>query len=85
MTNGIPSGSIAAVLTPITAHGSIDSDALHGLVRSIIHGGVSGLLVLGSSGEVASLSRAQRRTVIDTAIVSAAGEVPVMVGVANAP
>ncbi|MEU8825372.1 dihydrodipicolinate synthase family protein [Streptomyces sp. NPDC048636] len=84
MTRPLPDGSLAAVLTPLTASGTVDRAALDRLIRWIAEGGVSGLVVLGSSGEVAALDPAQRREVVTVAVETAHTRgLPVIVGVAN--
>ncbi|MGY3318996.1 dihydrodipicolinate synthase family protein [Arthrobacter sp. TE12232] len=76
-------GVIPPVVTPRHADGSIDTDSLKNLTRHLIDGGVSGLFVLGSSGEVPYLSNAERELVVSTiAAENAAGaaSVPLIVG-----
>jgi len=77
-------GVIPPVVTPRHADGSIDTDSLKNLTRHLLDGGVSGLFVLGSSGEVPYLSNAERELVVSTiaaenAAAGAAG-VPLIVG-----
>ena len=50
-------------------------------VRRMIDAGVDGLFALGSSAEVAFLTRENRRAVIETIVKAADGKVPVLVGV----
>jgi 4-hydroxy-tetrahydrodipicolinate synthase len=83
MASELPSGSLAAVLTPLTNRSEVDHIALHSLITTIAATGVTGVLVLGSSGEVASLSPAARRAVVETATDAAPSGVAVLVGVAN--
>lgn len=73
-------GVIPPVVTPLTDDGDIDVGSLERLVAFLIDGGVSGLFALGSSGEVAYLTDAQRRQVLDVIIGAAAGQVPVVAG-----
>lgn len=74
-------GVIPPILTPYTANGDLDVLSLERLLVSLIDGGVGGLFVLGSSGEVAFLDDQQRRTIVETAVRVADGQVPVLVGV----
>src|SRR5699024_12350327 len=46
-------------------------------------GGVHGIFVLGSSGEVPYLTEAERDLVLETAIEAAAERVPVLVGISE--
>ena len=73
-------GVVPPVLTPFHADGSLDLSSLDSLVEHLIGGGVHGLFVLGSSGQVAYLTDAERDTVVEHVIATAAGRVPVMVG-----
>ena len=68
-------GVIPPVVTPRHADGSIDTDSLKNLTRHLLDGGVSGLFVLGSSGEVPYLTNAERELVVSTiAAESTAGQ-----------
>ena len=74
------SGIVPPVLTPLTPEGALDLDSLDGLVDHLISGGVAGLFVLGSSGQVAYLTDAERAAVIDRVVATTAGRVPIFVG-----
>jgi len=77
-------GVIPPVVTPRHADGSIDTDSLKNLTRHLLDGGVSGLFVLGSSGEVPYLSNAERELVVSTIAAenaaAGAASVPLIVG-----
>ena len=73
-------GVIPPVVTPFTAEGEVDLDSLDKVVEHLIAGGVDGLFALGSSGEVAYLTDAQREAVIERVVKTAAGRVPVLAG-----
>ena len=66
-------GVVPPVLTPFHADGSLDLASLDSLVEHLIGGGVHGLFVLGSSGQVAYLTDAERDTVVEHVIATAAG------------
>ena len=70
-------GVIPPVVTPFPAAGEVDFDSLDKVVEHLIAGGVNGLFALGSSGEVAYLTDAQRDAVIERVVKAAAGRVPV--------
>ncbi|MGW0478893.1 dihydrodipicolinate synthase family protein [Nonomuraea sp. NPDC003214] len=74
-------GVIPPVCTPLTPGGEVDARSLTRLVDHLLEGGVDALFVLGSSSEVAYLTDAQRRVVLDTVIGHAGGQVPVLAGV----
>ncbi|TDE47253.1 dihydrodipicolinate synthase family protein [Nonomuraea mesophila] len=74
-------GVIPPVCTPLTPDHQVDTASLTRLVGHLLAGGVDALFVLGSSSEVAYLTDAQRRVVLDTVVGHVAGQVPVLAGV----
>ncbi|MEF3404703.1 dihydrodipicolinate synthase family protein [Agromyces sp. CCNWLW203] len=81
MTTPAFRGVIPPVLTPLDESGAFDEAAFERLVERLIAAGVHGLFVLGSSGEVAFLSDAERARVLEASVRIAAGRVPVIAGV----
>jgi 4-hydroxy-tetrahydrodipicolinate synthase len=75
-------GVFPYLVSPIDEAGRIKSGVLGGLVDDLIGAGVHGLTPLGSTGEFAYLSNAQRVEVVRATIEAAAGRVPVIAGVA---
>ncbi|HEV7167810.1 MAG TPA: dihydrodipicolinate synthase family protein [Micrococcaceae bacterium] len=73
-------GVIPPVVTPRTAEGAIDVPSLENVVTHLLDGGVGGLFVLGSSGEVSHMTNAERDTVLNTVAGVNAGQVPLVVG-----
>lgn len=73
-------GIVPPVVTPLTAEGEVDFDALASLAEHLISAGVHGLFVLGSSAEVAYLTDEQREAVVTTLVRVAGGRVPVIAG-----
>ncbi|MGI8458926.1 MAG: dihydrodipicolinate synthase family protein [Propionibacteriaceae bacterium] len=73
-------GVIPPMVTPFTDAGEVDTAVLEQLVEHLIASGVHGLFPLGSTGEVAYLTDAQRRLVTSTVATATAGRVPVLVG-----
>lgn len=76
-------GIIPPLVTPLDASGEIDRAALARLIDHVIAGGVSGLFVLGTTGEGPSLAQQQRRDVVAMACDLTAGRVPVLVGISD--
>ncbi|MEA9984374.1 dihydrodipicolinate synthase family protein [Subtercola sp. RTI3] len=74
-------GVIPPVVTPRTADGALDLPGLGSVIEHLLAGGVHGLFVLGSSGEVAFLTDAERVSVIEESARVTAGRVPLIVGV----
>ncbi len=77
-------GIIPAITTPFGADGAVDVAALEANVSALIDAGVQGLVATGTMGEAASLSAAERRTVVAAAVHAADGRVPVVAGVSSA-
>ncbi|MET3175109.1 UNVERIFIED_ORG: 4-hydroxy-tetrahydrodipicolinate synthase [Arthrobacter sp. UYCu721] len=73
-------GVIPPVVTPRTADGAIDVQSLENVTKHLLDGGVSGLFVLGSSGEVTHMTNTERDLVVQTVAGVNAGQVPVIVG-----
>jgi 4-hydroxy-tetrahydrodipicolinate synthase len=76
-------GVFPYLVSPIDASGEIRTDVLGRLCDDLIIAGVHGLTPLGSTGEFAYLSQAQRTAVVQTTIEAAKGRVPVVAGVAS--
>jgi 4-hydroxy-tetrahydrodipicolinate synthase len=76
-------GVFPYLVSPIDGEGRIKTDVLSRLCDDLIEAGVHGLTPLGSTGEFAYLSRAQREAVVQATIEAAAKRVPVIAGVAS--
>lgn len=77
------SGIVVPLVTPLLDRYRLDLAALERIVERLIHGGVHGIFVLGSTGEGPSLSPDQRRTVIRQVCAQAAGRIPVVAGISD--
>ena len=75
-----PYGTIPALVTPLTAEGELMENGLRRVLDFVIDGGVHGVFVLGSSGEIYGLSDAQKRRVVEITVEQVAGRVPVYAG-----
>ena len=74
-------GTHTVLVTPFVPDGSaVDTEALKQLVNWQIDEGIHGLIPLGSTGEFLSLSREERRQVIEICVSEANGRVPVLIG-----
>lgn len=72
-------GLAVALATPFTATGAVDLPAFKRLVKHVLHGGVDFLVVLGSTGEAATLNDSERDALIVACRDEANGK-PVVVG-----
>lgn len=76
-------GLIAAVYTPMRADGSLDLDRVEPITEMLLHEGIDGLFVCGSTGESTSLSSEEREAVAQAYADAAAGRVPVAIHVGH--
>ena len=83
MTEAKLHGVFPYLVSPIDDSGRVVDEVLARLCDDLILAGVHGLTPLGSTGEFAYLSRAQKRRVVEVVIEAAAGRVPVVAGVAS--
>lgn len=81
MTTSRFRGIVPPIVTPLTADGQVDEASLERLAHHLVESGVHGIFVLGSTGEVAYLTDAQRELVVRTVVGAVAGRVPVLSGV----
>lgn len=72
-------GVIPPVITPFK-DGEIDFDSLGRVIDFLLEGGVNGLFIGGSSGEVAYLTDSQRDESVRYTVERVAGRVPVLAG-----
>ena len=73
-------GAITALVTPFLPGGALDEPALRALVAWQIAEGIDGLVPVGSTGEAATLTLAERVRVVAITAEVAAGRVPVIAG-----
>lgn len=73
-------GVAPALVTPFTSEDDIDEAAFRRLIDLQIEGGVSALVVLGTTGENPTVTEAERHRIVDVALEAADGRVPVIVG-----
>lgn len=76
-------GVFPYLVSPVGANGHVKTDVLSRLADDLIRAGVHGLTPLGSTGEFAYLSTAQRTAVVLATIEAAGKRVPVVAGVAS--
>jgi len=69
------------MVTPLSDGDTLDLPGLERLVEHLIAGGVSGVFILGTTGEGPSLSDRLRRELIDRTCKAARHRVPILVGI----
>ena len=83
MTDSEFHGVFPYLVSPVDPTGAVKADVLARLCDDLIEAGVHGLAPLGSTGEFAYLSWAQRLRIVEVVIEAAGGRVPVVAGVAS--
>ena len=80
MKNTIFTGMATAIVTPMHTDGSIDYEALDRFVEFQIDSGINGLVVMGTTGENATIEPEDQKKVIAYTVEKVAGRVPVIAG-----
>ena len=83
MSDNLFHGIFPPLLTPLADPDTIDFQGLENLIERLLSGGVSGLFVLGTTGEGPSLSYPLRRDLIRETLRLVDGRVPILVGVTD--
>ena len=72
-------GTATALITPFTRDG-VDFESLERILDDQLAGGVDAVVVLGTTGEPATMTMAEKRAVIEFAVKKLKGKLPVIVG-----
>ncbi|HQT63672.1 MAG: 4-hydroxy-tetrahydrodipicolinate synthase [Acidocella sp. 20-57-95] len=73
-------GSMVALITPMREDGSIDEDAYVRFIDWQIAQGTHGIVPVGTTGESPTLSHDEHKRVVELAVATARGRVPVIAG-----
>jgi 4-hydroxy-tetrahydrodipicolinate synthase len=73
-------GTFTALVTPFTAAGAIDRDALKRLVQAQIAAGVQGIVLLGTTGESPTVTDLEREELTRSAVEMAKSRMRVIIG-----
>jgi 4-hydroxy-tetrahydrodipicolinate synthase len=74
-------GTGVALITPFHEDHSIDFESLTRLIDHVISGGVDYLVVLGTTGEAATLTSTEKKQVLKACLEYNDGRIPVMLGI----
>ncbi len=74
-------GTGVALVTPFTANEEIDFDALGRVIDSVISNGVEYVVTLGTTGETPTLSKEEKKDIVNFTFEKVASRVPVVVGI----
>jgi 4-hydroxy-tetrahydrodipicolinate synthase len=73
-------GSIVAIVTPMLDSGEVDEDSYSRLLDWHLSHGTDGVVVLGTTGESATLTQTERKRLIEISIDQVRGRIPLIVG-----
>jgi 4-hydroxy-tetrahydrodipicolinate synthase len=76
-------GTGVALVTPFKKDFSVDVDALKAIVNFQIDNGIDYLVVLGTTGESATLSKDEKELIINTIVEANKGRLPLVLGVGS--
>jgi 4-hydroxy-tetrahydrodipicolinate synthase len=74
------SGAWTALVTPMKESGDVDYDGFRRFIEFQMAEGIDGILPLGTTGEAPTLEEDEEEKLIEIAIKTAGGKIPVMVG-----
>lgn len=74
-------GTGVAIVTPFNEDMSVDHSALGKVTDNCISNGVNYIVVLGTTGESATLTKEEKEQVVKTVVSATAGRVPVVIGI----
>lgn len=72
-------GTATALITPFTSDG-VDFDSFDRILDDQLSGGVDAVVVLGTTGEPATMTAAEKKAVIEFAVKKLKGKLPIIVG-----
>ena len=73
-------GSIVAIVTPMSDDGRLDYDSLKKLIDFHVQEGTDGIVIVGTSGESPTVNVDEHAELIRTTVKHAAGRIPVIAG-----
>lgn len=81
MRNNNLRGTGVAIVTPFTKKGNVDTAALTQIVKHLHAGKVEYIVILGTTGESVTLSKEEKKLVIETVIKANAKKLPLVLGI----
>lgn len=74
-------GTGVAIVTPFNPDASVDYTALRQLVSHIINGKADYIVVLGTTGETATLNKEEKNEVLKMVKAAAENKIPLVIGI----
>lgn len=81
MNNSKFKGTGVAIITPFRGDGSIDFNSLKDLINHIIENGIDYIVVLGTTGEAATMNDDEKSAIVNFVIEVADKRVPIVIGI----
>ncbi len=76
-------GIIVPLVTPLVDGDTLDNEGLDKLIEHVIQGGVSGIFILGTTGEAPCLSYRLRKELIERTCKQVGKRLPILVGITD--
>ena len=73
-------GAFTALITPMTDSGEVDFAGFRNLIDFQIEEGIDGIVPLGTTGETPTLEESEEERLIEAAVETSKGRVPVIIG-----
>jgi len=73
-------GAFTALITPMTESGAVDYDGFRRLIEFQLTEGIDGIVPLGTTGESPTIDEDEEEKLIEIAMKTAGGKIPVIVG-----
>lgn len=81
MSNKNLIGTGVAIVTPFDKKGEVDTAALRTIVKHLHQGKVDYIVVLGTTGETATLSKEEKKVVVKTVVEANGKKLPLVLGI----
>lgn len=81
MSNKNLRGTGVAIVTPFDKQGNVDTQALTAIVKHLHAGKVEYIVVLGTTGESVTLSKEEKKLVMDTVVKANGNKLPLVLGI----
>ncbi|MCK9205398.1 MAG: dihydrodipicolinate synthase family protein, partial [Bacteroidales bacterium] len=76
-------GTGVAIITPFKKSGAIDFESFEKIINHIIKGGVNFIVVLGTTGEASTISKQEKKALIEYAVRIIQKRVPLVIGISG--
>ena len=74
-------GTGVAIVTPFTQSNAIDFPAFETIIEHVINGGIDYIVLLGTTGESVTLSKQEKKALIDFTVKKIEKRVPLVIGI----